>query len=131
MEKKRYDYSFIVYFIYLLHYVILTNNCFYFQLSNLTLNHFDLSVKQKGEYKGRKVITLNNHNMENTFKVTLSNTTHRDDEGAHDMIQMPNNPFCYINLYEAVLTHYPPPPVMSKSIFFRRCANEITLKVCK
>ena len=113
--------------------------CFVINVSNksssckpifLSRKHFILSTKVTGEYTGRKCLELRNHDSEKTKKLSLGDYHCRSDDGVHDMVDDPNDPFCVVKLYEQIESFMPPKDSdYNVGRILRRRANDKELKV--
>ena len=56
-----------------------------------------------------------------THKLTLNNTTLREEEGYHDMIENPDDPLCVVRLFKLFKAFFPDPYV---DFIFRRPAKQ-------
>ena len=83
-----------------------------------------------GEYTGRKCLELRNHDSEKTKKLSLGDYHYRSDDGVHDMVDDPNDPFCVVKLYEQIESFMPPKDSdYNVGRILRRRANDKELKV--
>lgn len=91
---------------------ILSNEFYYHvtqipQPSSLTFDDFNLYVKQNGPNTGLKCLELLCKNSDKTHKLSLENSSLRDEQGFHDHIEDPNDPLCIVRLFGFLHRHYP------------------------
>ena len=100
--------------------------------SQITREHFELYVKETGEYKGRECLRLCNHTEEKKKKLCLGDYLCRKNEGQFDMVDFPDDEFSVVRLYKHIEEHFFPSREMEVEVgrFFRRAASRKQMKVC-
>lgn len=77
------------------------------QPRSLTFSNFELYVKQTGPFAGRECLNLKDLKTEKKHVISLGQPTLRNEQGYHDMVANPSDPFCIVRIYKLFRAHLP------------------------